>query len=90
MLTGKDTYYRITVRGIFNSSWSDWFSSIEITTSEDENGLPVSIFSGYFPDQAALRGILTKLWDLNATLISIQQMGPAEEGFINNGGLDNV
>ena len=90
MSTGKEIHYLITVKGIFNSSWSDWFSGVEITTGENEDGTPVSIFCGTFPDQAALRGVLIKLWDLNATLISVQQIGPTEEVFINNGGLENV
>jgi hypothetical protein len=89
MPTGKETDYLITVKGIFNANWSDWFCGIETTTGEDVSGNPVTIFSGRFPDQAALRGVLIKLWDLNATVISIQQMGPAEEEVNHNGGLDN-
>jgi len=36
-------------------------------------GLPVTTRTGLVADQAALRGILCKLWDLNLTLISIVQ-----------------
>jgi len=38
-----------------------------------QGGLLVTTLTGPVADQAALRGILCKLWDLNLTLISIVQ-----------------
>jgi len=34
------------------------------------------VISGEFPDQAALRGFLNRLWDLNLVLLSMQQLDP--------------
>lgn len=88
--TRKGIYYLIKVKGILNRSWSDWFSDIEIVPGEEAEGSPFTIFRGEFPDQAALRGVLTKLWDLNMTVISVYRVGPAEEDFKNYGGSNNV
>ena len=36
-----------------------------------EDDLPLTVLAGPVADQAALRGILNRLWDLNLTLISV-------------------
>lgn len=89
MPTGNEADYLITVRWNFDASWSEWFSYSEITHGTDEKGRPVSIFRCTFLDQAALRGVLIRLWDLNATVISVQQISFAVEEVNHNGGLEN-
>jgi hypothetical protein len=69
--------YQIKVQGKLNGSWSDWFGGINITTVMEANGFQVTILNGVFPDQAALRYVLIKLWDLNATLIEVQLINPS-------------
>ena len=39
-----------------------------------DEGATVTLFTGPIADQAALRGILNKLWDLNLTLISVSRV----------------
>ena len=70
-------HYRIKVNGIINGSWSDWFGGVTISTLIDADGIQVTILNGNFPDQAALRGVLVKLWDLNATLLEVQLLSPS-------------
>ena len=64
--------YRIEIEGKLDERWSDWFSGLTVV----ENGLgnpPITTLVGLI-DQAALRGILCKLWDLNLTLISVRRV----------------
>ena len=62
--------YRIAVRGRLDGRWSDWFSGLTVSQADGAAGAPISILSGVF-DQATLRGIANRAWDLNLTLISI-------------------
>ena len=57
--------YQIQVRGKLDESWSDWLSGMTITSESD-----ITILTGPVADQAALRGLLSKIWDLNLILIS--------------------
>jgi len=66
--------YQIKVQGKLDESWSSWFSGLTITLEGDTTTL-----TGAVVDQAALRGILSKLWDLNLALISVNQIEPAPE-----------
>lgn len=73
------TQYQITVKGRVSESWSDWLQGVEIASYMGSDGNPVTVLSGAMADQAALRGLVTKLWDLNATLIAVQQITGAKE-----------
>jgi hypothetical protein len=37
------------------------------------------VLTGPVADQAALRGILSRLWDLNLTVVGLRQIDPPEE-----------
>lgn len=63
--------YEIRVRGGLGSHWSDWFGEMSITSEVLEDGALVTTLAGRVADQAALRGLLTKLWDLGLPLISV-------------------
>lgn len=76
-LHNKNTHYQIKVQGTLNGSWSDWLGGMTITTTREADGVEVTILEGTFPDQAALRGVLIKLWDLNVTLTAVQQINPS-------------
>jgi len=58
--------YEVKIQGQLDEVWSDWFEGIEIT-----NGEKMTTLSGRITDQAALRGILSKIWDLNLIVISV-------------------
>jgi len=72
----KHLHYQIKVEGRLNENWSDWFGGITITSVVETNGIQITILNGTFPDQAALRGVLVKLWNLNATLLEVQLITP--------------
>ena len=71
----QNPIYQIRVRGKLNQQWSAWLVGIAITHDQTgEHGL-ITTLTGPIVDQAALRGILNKLWDLNLTLLSVKQLG---------------
>ena len=69
------TAYQIRVKGILDSSWSDWFDSFSITVEGNETKLV-----GVVADQSALHGILTKINDPGLCLISVKNLPSDEQG----------
>jgi len=75
--SGEQKVFQIKVKGILDQSWSDWFNGMTITF-EFEN--EITTLTGVV-DQARLRGILSKIWDLNLTLISLSRIeGNSKDG----------
>jgi hypothetical protein len=60
---------QIKVRGRLDEGWSNWFSGMAVTF--ERSSAPITTLTGVVADQSALRGILTKIWDLNLALISV-------------------
>lgn len=70
-MTDRDrARYQIKVQGRLSENWSDWFGGMRITLECRSDGASITTLTGVVTDQAALRGILDKIWDLNLTLIS--------------------
>jgi hypothetical protein len=67
--------YQIKIEGELNDRWSDWFHRLTIVV-ESKNP-PITILTGPI-DQAALRGVLNRIWDLNLSLISVVPTGADE------------
>jgi hypothetical protein len=63
--------YQITVMGNVDPSWSDWFDGMEVSLRMGPGAGCVTTFTGPVDDQATLRGILNRLWDLNLTVLSV-------------------
>jgi hypothetical protein len=68
-----ETTYQIRLRGKFDGVWSGWFPGLIVTCECDDP--PITLLTALVPDQARLRGILNKAWDLNLTVLSITQIG---------------
>ena len=68
------TIYRIKISGHLDEHWISWFGPLEITTERDRNGRLVTVLTGPVNDSSELRGLLTKIWDLNMELISLKQI----------------
>jgi hypothetical protein len=62
--------YQIKVPVHLDESWSDFDGKITITIDSDVDGLPVTTLTGSF-DQAALHGLLRRLYSLGLPLISV-------------------
>ena len=62
--------YQIKVPGHLGESWSDWAGGMTITVDCEGDGLPVTTLTGTV-DQAALQGLLRRLYSLGLPLISV-------------------
>jgi hypothetical protein len=61
--------YQIKVQGQLDKKWSDWFDGMTIAF---ESG--ITTLTGTVADQAKLRGMLSKIWDLNLTVVSVTRI----------------
>jgi hypothetical protein len=63
--------YQIQVPGHIGESWSDWAGGMTITVETESDGSPVTTLTGTL-DQAALQGLLRRLYSLGLPLISVR------------------
>jgi hypothetical protein len=66
--------YQIRVRGHLSDAWSEWFDGLTIENLSNGD----SLLSGPVADKAALHGLLTKVRDLNLTLLAVALIEPEE------------
>ncbi|MDQ0820996.1 hypothetical protein QFZ79_003368 [Arthrobacter sp. V4I6] len=59
--------YELRIRGHLDTCWADWFGGLVLTREGDGT----TILCGPVVDQAALHGLLAKVRDIGATLISV-------------------
>ena len=69
--TDKPATYEIRVQGRLDASWSNWFNGMTIASEAASGDSPVTTLTGVVADQAALRGILERIWNLNLALVSV-------------------
>jgi len=74
----KRETYEIRVKGILDRKWSGWFNGMAISFGQASDGSPLTTLSGTVADQAKLRGLLSKIWDLNLTVLSVTRIEPEE------------
>jgi len=65
--------YEIRVGEVLESWWSQWFSDMEIIPGCDLEK-PSTVLRGSLPDQAALFGLLSRVRDLNLTLLEVKRI----------------
>lgn len=63
--------YRVEVRGWLEPDWSEWFEGMMVQTGHDDGGGLITVISGPVRDQAALQGVLTKVWNLNLPVLAV-------------------
>jgi hypothetical protein len=63
-------FFEIHVKGHLDDSWSDWLEDLEVKLFDNGE----MILSGHVGDQAALMGLLNKLYGLNLTLLSVNEI----------------
>ena len=68
-INDQPAVYEIRLRGHIDKSWSSWLGDMAITYEDDD-----TVLTGKMTDQSALRGLLSKIWDMNQTLISINRV----------------
>ena len=62
-----DRFFEIHVKGHLSSQWSDWLEGLQVELLDNGE----MILSGHLIDQAALMGVLNRLYNLNLTLLSV-------------------
>jgi hypothetical protein len=62
--------YQIQVPGHPGERWPDWIEGLTVAAESDDDGRPITTLRGEF-DQAALQGLLRRLYSLGLPLISV-------------------
>ena len=62
--------YQIRIQGQISESWSDWLGGLTIIPQSDGE----TLLAGLIVDQAALHGIMDKLYAMNLTILSVVQV----------------
>lgn len=70
----NDIHFQIIVKGWVKESWSKWLGNLSTDPKLDDQFRQISILTGNVRDQAALRGLMNQIWDLNLVIISFQQI----------------
>ena len=71
--------YAIRVPGEIGGDWADWAGPMTVTVESEGDGTPISVLTGDL-DQAALHGLLRRLYSMGLPLISVVYVGPDQDG----------
>jgi hypothetical protein len=66
----RPAVYQIKVPGQFDESWTEWDGRMTVTVESEGEGPPVTTLTGTV-DQAALHGLLRRLYSLGLPLLSV-------------------
>jgi hypothetical protein len=64
--------YRIQVKGFLDESWSDRLSGLQIKNHTSATEAPTTILQGKLLDQTQLLGVLSNLYEMHMSLISVE------------------
>ncbi len=64
--------YKIRVEGHFDHCWRHWLGDLALRHHPDGT----TMLTGWIKDQAALHGLLRKLYDMNLPLLSVHRLEP--------------
>jgi hypothetical protein len=70
-LTTRSIIYEIKIQGRLNEKWSQWFGEILVKSIIPDDSSNDTLMIIAVPDQATLRGVVNKIWDLNLVLIAL-------------------
>ena len=65
--------YQIRIEGQLGEQWTDWFEGLTIR----QEAAGTTVLTGPVVDQSALHGLLKKVRDLGAPLVSVNRMETA-------------
>ena len=72
------TTYQIEVQGYLDENRSEWLDGMAIVPQVDQAGTSITTLTGLVIDQAALHGLLRKLYVLGLPLLSLQRIETKE------------
>jgi hypothetical protein len=64
--------YCIQVQGLISQHWLGYFDDMEMTV-EGEDGTAITTLTGQVVDQAALQGMLQKMYTLGLVLVRVER-----------------
>ena len=70
--------YQIRVQGQVSKRWAHWFEEMTIQTNQGTDADATSELIGPVADQAALLGLLQKLYTLGMPLLSVRRIEPGD------------
>ena len=82
---GQRATYEIQVQGRLDASWSDWFDDVTITVETADDAPAITRLTGLVADQAALHGLLQKLYTLGLPLLLVERKEANENDQIDDG-----
>ncbi len=68
--------YQIKVPGRLDERSTDWVEGLTVTIDTEGNDASITTLTGTFVDQAALQGVLRRLYSLGIPLISVNRIEP--------------
>lgn len=68
-------YYQVEVQGRIDDQWLEWFEGLEILVEQVEEAAATTTLSGTLADQAALHGLLRKLYGRGFVLLRVTCLG---------------
>jgi hypothetical protein len=68
--------YEIQVPGRLDEDWSEWFEGMTITVESGEDCPTITTLTGVIVDEAALQGLLDRLYSLGLRLLSVRRVEP--------------
>jgi hypothetical protein len=77
--TDEAATYEIQFLGRLEVELSAWLGGRSQVSEVIDGDPPLTRLTVRVPDQAALRGVLNRLWDLNVTLTSVRRVGPVPD-----------
>lgn len=66
--------YDIKVPGRLDESWSDWAEEVKVAVEEGDDGPTITTLTVTVADQAALQGLLDRLYSIGLPLLSVTRM----------------
>jgi hypothetical protein len=67
--------YEIRIEGSLGKMWSAWFEGMSIQQeTAPGDGQSITLIAGPVEDQPALHGLLSRIRDLNLTLVSVKRI----------------
>jgi hypothetical protein len=72
----KPEIFEIRIKGHLDDRWKSWFEGLTLALEDNGN----TLLTGMVADQAALHGLLKKVWNLGMPLISVNSVKPSQSG----------
>ena len=79
----NQSIYEIKISGIFDQTWRNWLNADSISDEIQKDGTYVTTIRCSVKDQADLRGLIRKIWNLNliiTSLLCVQEKSNIDKG----------